>query len=437
MKICTVSQSFYPYVGGVTQYLMSLGKKLISRGDEMTVIHLKTPDMPDYEEIDGIKVHRMSDVDGQGSMEGYFRFKELIIDITHGHKKGRYIRVDDRFNQGYSDYLGFNVSMYEKVKQVYEKEGFDILHVHDFQVMPVAFLLKGELNVPMIFTWHIPFTDIIPADWREFLVRYMKYYDRIIFSTDEYVRTAIESGLDADKVVKINPFIDTDEYCLDCKESDFREKYGIPKDHNIVLCVSRIDPRKGQEYLIAAMAEVVKKHPDTSCIFIGNGSLTKKIIGRTNRLEELEGLVRVYGLEDQVKFLGKVSQNDLMKAYDACDMLVLPSINEGFGLVISEAMCFGKPVIGSNIGGIPEQIVDGVNGYLFKPMDHIELASCINMLLEHPELRAKMGKAGKKIVNDRFCVDRGFRDHIEIYDNIYIQKSMKGETGAGESLLTE
>ncbi len=134
----------------------------------------------------------------------------------------------------------------------------------------------------------------------------------------------------------------------------------------MVLCVSRIDPRKGQEYLIKAMAEVLKGHPDTTCIFIGNGSLTKKLVGRKNRLEELEAMVEELGISNKVRFLGKVSQGDLMKAYDACDMLVQPSVNEGFGLVISEAMCFGKPVIGSNVGGIPEQIADGVNGFLFK-----------------------------------------------------------------------
>jgi len=106
----------------------------------------------------------------------------------------------------------------------------------------------------------------------------MRYYDRVIFSTDEYVRTAVESGMDPGKVSKINPFIDTDEYATD-GENDFRGKYGVPGGDSLVLCVSRIDPRKGQEYLIKAMAEVIKKHPDTTCIFIGNGSLTKKFIG--------------------------------------------------------------------------------------------------------------------------------------------------------------
>jgi glycosyltransferase involved in cell wall biosynthesis len=198
--------------------------------------------------------------------------------------------------------------------------------------------------------------------------------------------------------------------------------------------VSRIDPRKGQEYLIKAMAEVVKKYPDTTCIFIGNGSLTKKFIGRTNRLEELEAMVEELGLRGRVKFLGKVSQNDLLKAYDACDMLVQPSINEGFGLVISEAMCFGKPVVGSSVGGIPEQITDSVNGLLFKPKDHMELAGCIEALIDSPELRKQMGEAGKKIACERFCVERGFREHCDIYDTIYLQKRLKDKTGAGESL---
>jgi glycosyltransferase involved in cell wall biosynthesis len=433
MKICVVSQSFYPYIGGVTRYLQSLGRKLTARGDEMVVVHLRSSDMPEYEVVDGVRVYRMSGDEGMlESIDGYFKFKELIIDVTHGRKVSS---LEDRFNNGYTEYLGFNLNMYEKVRQVYDIEKFDVLHVHDFQVMPLAFLIKSDIGVPSIFTWHIPFTRDTPAEWREFLVRYMRYYDRVIFSTDEYVRTAVESGMEPGRVSKINPFIDPDEYATE-GENDFREKYSIPGGDNLVLCVSRIDPRKGQEYLIKAMAEVNKKHPDTTCIFIGNGSLTKKFIGRTNRLEELEAMVQDLGLGDKVRFLGKVSQEDLMKAYDACDMLVQPSINEGFGLVISEAMCFGKPVVGSNVGGIPEQITDGFNGLLFPTKDHMALAGRINRLIEDPELRKLMGDRGRHIACERFCVDRGFREHCDIYDNICLGKGFKEPSGAGESLLT-
>ncbi len=225
MKICVVSQSFYPYIGGVTRYLQSLGKKLLARGDEMVVVHLKTPDMPEYEVVDGIRVYRMSELEGmQESIDGYFKFKEMIIDVTHGRPAAP---LEDRFSHGYSEYLGFNLSMYEKVRQVYEIEKFDVLHIHDFQVMPLAFLLRGDINVPAIFTWHIPFTEATPPEWREFLVRYMRYYDRVIFSTDEFMRTAVNSGLNPNKVSKINPFIDTGEYYLE-EENDFRAKFDMP-----------------------------------------------------------------------------------------------------------------------------------------------------------------------------------------------------------------
>ena len=436
MKICTVSQSFYPYVGGVTRYLQALGRRLTERGDEMIVVHLKTPEMPDYEVVDDIRVYRMGETDSlRESMDGYLKFKELIIDVTHGSKASP-VSVDDRFSHGYYDYLGFNVSMFDKVRAVYQAEKFDLLHVHDFQVMPLAFLLKDEIDVPMIFTWHIPFTTAMPADWREFLVRYMRYYDQIIFSTDEYVRTAVESGLSPDRVTKINPFIETAEYKV-AGENRFREKFGIPENDRIVLCISRMDPRKGQEYLIKAMESVHAKHQDVTCVFIGNGSMTKKLMGRSGRLEDLKKLAESLGLTDKVKFLGKVGQEDLLAGYDACDMVVLPSVNEGFGLVLSEAMCFGKPLIGSNIGGIPEQIVDGVNGYLFKPMDHEELSQYILSLIEHPEVGKQMGAIGKELVHMKFCVERGFRDHSEIYDNIFLKKRVKDAASAESSMLTE
>lgn len=100
MKICTVSQSFYPYVGGVTRYLLALGRRLVERGDEMIVVHLKTPEMPDTEVVDGIKVFRMAESESlKESIEGYLKFKELIIDTTHGSKAP--VSVEDRFDHGY------------------------------------------------------------------------------------------------------------------------------------------------------------------------------------------------------------------------------------------------------------------------------------------------------------------------------------------------
>jgi glycosyltransferase involved in cell wall biosynthesis len=131
-----------------------------------------------------------------------------------------------------------------------------------------------------------------------------------------------------------------------------------------------------------------------------------------------------------------VGQEDLLMAYDACDMLVLPSINEGFGLVLSEAMCFSKPLIGSNVGGIPEQILDGVNGYLFRPRDHEELSQYIISLIDHPEVARQMGAVGHELVRAKFCVERGFRDHCKIYDNIFLQKRMKDDTGASSSVIS-
>jgi len=401
----------------------------------MIAINLKAAEMPEFEVVDGIRVYRLAETPTvKDSMEGYLKFKELIIDTTHGSKAP--VSVEDRFDYGYNDYLGFNLGMYEKVKEVYKAEQFDILHIHDFQVMPLAFLLKDELDVPKIFTWHIPFTTVTPADWREFIVRYLRYYDQVIFSTDEYVRTAVDSGLSPDRVVKINPFIETSCYTYS-GDNPFKKKHNIPEKDIIVLCVSRMDPRKGQEYLIKAISEATQKHPDITCVFIGNGSLSKKLMGRTDRREELEGLTHSLGLDGKVKFLGKVCQEELLEAYDACDLVVLPSINEGFGLVLSEAMCFGKPLIGSNVGGIPEQIVDGMNGYLFKPTDWAELAQYITSLIEHQDVRLQMGAIGKELVQMRFCAERGFRDHCEVYDNIYLKKLINDSLGTRESLLTE
>jgi glycosyltransferase involved in cell wall biosynthesis len=418
ISICAVSQSFHPYLGGLTKYVNALGKELIKNGHEFRVIHLKTPSIGSIDFHDGVELIRtgISELSDE-EMEGYGNFKEIILRVTHGEKVKK-IFFPSKDTQNYKSYIKLNEKMGERICEVYEHKPFDMLHIHDFQLMPLASMLKGKLTTPMVFTWHIPFTMDIAEEWRNFFVNYMRYYNRVIFSTDEYTDAAVMSGLEGSKVRRIYPFIDLDGYSYEGK-NDARKKLRISKNEILVLCVSRIDPRKGQDVLINAMKTVAGKNKKVKCVFVGNGSFSKQMIKtRSVWHNRLLRLVKSLRLASRVQFTGYLEDEELHKLYEASDIVVQPSKDEGFGLTVSEAMLFGKPVIGSRTGGIPVQIKQGYNGFLFEPYNYDELASFILMLAGDKKLMEEMGKNGMHEVREKFSSERGYKEHMEIYSEL-------------------
>jgi len=258
----------------------------------------------------------------------------------------------------------------------------------------------------------------IPEEWRGFFVNYIKSYDTVVFSTDDYRDVAIISGLERRKARMIHPFVDLNGYSYE-GENDIRKKLKIPKSEILVLCVSRIDPRKGQDILIKAMRKVVDKTKRIRCVFVGNGSFSKQMVKARGRWHnELLKMVNSLKLADKVRFIGYLENEALYKLYEASDIVVQPSKDEGFGLTVSEAMVFGKPVIGSKTGGIPVQITHGYNGFLFEPCNHDELASLIITLADDKKLIEEMGRNGMDVVRKKFSSLRGYKEHMELYNEL-------------------
>jgi glycosyltransferase involved in cell wall biosynthesis len=160
-----------------------------------------------------------------------------------------------------------------------------------------------------------------------------------------------------------------------------------------ILTACRLVKRKGTDILIKAVYEVLKKHR-VRLFIIGDGPERKN----------LEAMVASLGINEHVIFCGEKSFSETCEWYRNCDIFVLPSLTlqqeneiEGFGIVFIEAMASGKPVIGTNTGGIPSA-VRSPWGLLVKPGDHLQLAEKINYLIEHPGIAETMGREGRKAV---------------------------------------
>jgi phosphatidyl-myo-inositol dimannoside synthase len=172
----------------------------------------------------------------------------------------------------------------------------------------------------------------------------------------------------------------------------------------MLLCVSRMsaeEPYKNVELLIRAMPEVLQRVGDTSLVVVGPGD-------DRPRLEEI---VKELALRERVTFAGKVPDAVLQSYFSACDVFVLPSTSEGFGIVYLEAMYHGKPCIGAKAGGVPEVIADGETGLLIDAGRPSELATAMVRLLQDDALRSRLGQAGKQRLEARFSIAR-FRERL-------------------------
>ena len=175
-------------------------------------------------------------------------------------------------------------------------------------------------------------------------------------------------------------------------------KLNFPKG-KILLTVARLaatERYKGIETVIQAIRGVLVEVPDIHYVIIGDGD---------NRTR-LEDLVQDLGLEDRVLFLGIKRGMELATCYQACDIFVMPSKKEGFGLVFIEAMAFGKPVVGGKHAGTLDVIVEGKTGFMVKYGDVQGLAECLVPLLKDEKLRNRLGEAGRRRVQEHYTFSK-------------------------------
>jgi len=163
---------------------------------------------------------------------------------------------------------------------------------------------------------------------------------------------------------------------------DFHIRFGIPEEKVKLLFVGRLFPEKSVDTLIKAVPHIIKKHPNTHIMLAGAG----------HQREKLEKLVQSLGVSKHITFLGLVSDEDKVHAYNASDIFILPSLAELEGMVVLEAMACGKPIIISDAGmSASRYFVDG-NGFLFKTKNHEHLAEQVLKLITDADLRKKMGE---------------------------------------------
>jgi glycosyltransferase involved in cell wall biosynthesis len=211
--------------------------------------------------------------------------------------------------------------------------------------------------------------------------------DRIITLTEQEKKDHLRFAIAPEtKFAVIHSGVDLSKFSgVTVDAFEMKKKLGISEESFVVGTVGRLTPVKGQRYLLEAAVKVVLQKPDTLFVFLGDGEL----------LTELNEMASALGIKDHVKFLGW--RPDVAEIMTVFDVFVLPSLNEGMGKVLVEAMAMGKPIIASNVGGIPDLVINDDNGLLVAPEDPGAIAETIEGLYRDSVKTRNMGEKGKLI----------------------------------------
>lgn len=200
----------------------------------------------------------------------------------------------------------------------------------------------------------------------------------------------------------------------------FREAHRIGAQDPMLLCVGRISRQKNQGALVEAMPRLVAERPGVRLVLIGH-------VTEDTYRNRLRAMIREARLDERVIVIEGLSSDsqELVDAYHAADLFVLPSIHEPFGIVILEAWAAGRAVLASRVGGIPGFVEDGVEAVLFEPSDTGELAARIGELLDQPVRRAALGSAGRRKAEEYFDWGAITDRLLRLYEEVLVESPLR------------
>ena len=340
----------------------------------------------------------------------------VVACLSEFGKDGRSLRRDFE-NEGIrvirlGDGHRFELRSFSRIVRLVETERPNIFHTH----LPRADLtgaLARFLNpsVAWVCSLHAIYSDDWSGRWSLPLLRFLwNRADAIICISHAVSDWLIEGGMPADRAKVIYYGIEPDKFSQ--PRVDLRKEWAL-NGSAIIGSIGRLEPRKGHDCLIEAMAILVKRLPNVLLLIAGHDSWGYGVnLGR--RIDEL-------GLKDRVRLIG--FQDDVVSFLNTLDVFALATNSEGFGQVVIEAMAAGKPVVTSKIAPLTEIVADGETGLLVESRSPQSFASAIAQLLIDPMERHRMGARGRERVTKSFTAERMTQETLLLYENLLGQKS--------------
>jgi colanic acid/amylovoran biosynthesis glycosyltransferase len=298
------------------------------------------------------------------------------------------------------------------------ENNYDIIHCHFGPIANFGAKLKRiGVKGKLVASFHgCDANSFVIIHGKDVYRRLFQVGDLFIVNSNFTKDKIVALGCDESKIVRLPVGLHLDLFRV--KRNNIRKKNSTIK----ILTIARCVEKKGLEYSIRAVSQLIPRFPNIQYRIIGDGPLRR----------HLESLVCDLSVSDNIEFLGWCDQNEVIRFYTESDVFILASVTsrdgdqEGQGLVLQEAQAMELPVISTHHNGISEGVLDGKTGFLVAERDVDALAGRLVQLIENPEIRHEMGSQGRKFVEQHFDIKKLNEKLVEIYEGLLSETNTAG-----------
>ncbi len=308
------------------------------------------------------------------------------------------------------------VSSISKLMSLIKKYKINILHTHEVRTDLVGLIAARLTGIKVVASVHGWVMDTVPCSWKLYQHidrRVIRYFNHIIVGSNFLRNEIIKLGVSPQKVTTIHNTIDPARLDLAASSADLKKKYKLNSKDRLIGTVGRLSKEKGHKYLLEAAKRVIRDFPEVKFLIVGEGEI---------RIE-LERYAKELGIIANVIFTGFFK--NLSEVLAAIDLFVIPSLTESLPLTVLEAMTAGKPVISTDVGGIPEVVIHEKTGLLVGPKKSMEMANGIMRMLQNNEFMCTMAKNGTQLVHDEFSNRRFIKKTERLYVDLSCNKGSR------------
>lgn len=407
MRVLQLHWAFPPTIGGVETHLVLLGKGLVRKQWEVSLLTGTAGDADMVEDYhwEGMRIRRTP-----------------LMDLNHLTPESIRAKED---------------AIRREIHNFVEETRPQIIHAHNmhyFSPLHTKILveIKERLGIPLILTAHNVWED----ETAEEMLQFASAWDGIICVSD-YIRRELEkAGYPKDRLRVVYHGIDTERFAPATPEEKkaIRDQYPELEGKKIIFHPARMGKAKGCHVSVRALDLVRRQFPTAVLAMAGSGNIVDWCRHQPKEIKEITDLINELNLQDHV-FIKLFSWDEMPQFYKICDVCIYPSINqEPFGLVMLEAMASGKPLVVTHSGGMPEVVKDGYNGFVVGRSDHRELADRIIQILSDSQLADRLVENGLRSVHQNYNWNLMVNNTITAYERFLEASRARREEKRREKL---
>ncbi len=385
LNIAHLHWGFPPIIGGVETHLTILLPEMVRLGHKVNLLTGSVEGLNGRYKYEGVGIHRTP-----------------LMDLNWLYKRGLN-GLEDEVN--------------ETFKKFFEESEPDIVHVHNMHyfskvhIEALENMCKGK-NIPLVLTAHNVWDDVLFLE-----LTHRVSWSHIIAVSHFIKREIIGIGVDDIDITVVHHGVDQDKFHPGADTKHILEKYPQLKGKKVIFHPARIGLAKGCDISIKAMNIVRQMNPEAMLVLAGSKNIIDWGGTQQKDIAYLVNLVKHFDMEDNI-LIDMYTLDEVKELYEISDICLYPSTSpEPFGLTMLEAMSMAKPMIVSNMGGMPEIIKDGINGFVVPVRDFEAMAAKICQLLEDAKLKRRFGYTGRQMVESQYTKEKVTKDTMAVYKN--------------------